>query len=173
MKKISLILLLLVLSGCQTYLDSDSRIFESTIARSLQLTSSDLITKCQHGALVSELNVNFINGECILTKDTFYFYVQEPTTLDKRLAHRINIRDIQSFGLIDASPSLRQDLKISQLQIRGSSFTYVNNMKADDAFYFAQSLRMSKIIEIQPMIKIMQHVDPSPTNINIIIPSKK
>jgi len=173
MKNFNLLTFTLLLSGCHSYLDIDSRLFESLISRDLKLTAYDLIVKCQHGSLVSEMNVDFVNGECVLTKENFYFYVQEPTTLEHRLAHRINIKDIKSFGVIDATTNLRADIKIAQLQVRGTSFTYVNNMKTDDAIFFAQSLRLSKVLEIQPAIKIMPQLPNNPTNINIIIPSKK
>jgi hypothetical protein len=174
MKKITLLILsITILNGCQSYFEADSKLFESSISRDLNLNEYDLIVKCQHGSLVSELNVEFVNGECVLTKDNFFFFVQEPTTLEHRLAHKINVRDIKSFGLIDATSSFRSDLKMTQLQIRGTSFTYVNNMKTDDAIFFAQSLRLLKINEIQPAIKIMPQLPNNPTSINIIIPSKK
>ena len=110
MKKI-LLIFILILGGCQSYWSSDSRIFESQIRNELQLSSYDLINKCQHGALVSETNINFTNGECVLTSNHFYFYVQDPTTQQNRLAHKISLKEIKSFGIIDITPSLKQEPK--------------------------------------------------------------
>ena len=173
MNKLIILFLSVFLTACQSYLDSDSKLFEFKISQALKLSTYDLIVKCQHGSLVNELNIEFINGECVLTKDFFYFYVQEPTTNEHRLAHQILLKDIKSFGLIDITSNFRQDIKISQLQIRGKSFTYVNNMKTEDALFFTQALRLSNVLEIQPLTKIQPNVPATQTNINIIIPSKK
>ena len=65
MKKITLLILsITILNGCQSYFEADSKLFESSISRDLNLNEYDLIVKCQHGSLVSELNVEFVNGEC-------------------------------------------------------------------------------------------------------------